>query len=165
MCSVSTCFVILSLKYYSYSAWCLSNGICRFESGLGIQFMSQTFNLVVDVDINLVDVIMTKKASTKTMNLFFLWVSLYFRSMSMKECHHYCSHFLNITWMLLNHRWLEYTLTKEAVENVWFVDSLWFPFLKSAGLHEDSKKVQNYFGSVDVSKHLFVFLPIVDRYG
>lgn len=44
--------------------------------------------------------------------------------------------------------------------NLW---SLWFDFLKTR-LYEDSMGVQIFFGDVDIYKHLFLFMPIIDRY-
>ncbi|MCO5611757.1 hypothetical protein L7F22_066015 [Adiantum nelumboides] len=56
--------------------------------------------------------------------------------------------------------WLEHTMPSNVIDQVWFVDSLWYDFMLDMPAE---RALSNYFGSIDLSAKLFTFFPIVEN--
>lgn len=61
-------------------------------------------------------------------------------------------------------RWMENTLPQLVLAKVCFVDSLWFEMVTNARLKSGMAKcLTSLFAGVDVSKLVFLFLPVLCR--
>lgn len=58
-------------------------------------------------------------------------------------------------------RWMEHVSSRDIVEHVWFVDSLWFSYMSTT---INQVAMDNFFGKVDLATQIFTFFPIIDRY-
>ncbi|MCO5594497.1 hypothetical protein L7F22_048528 [Adiantum nelumboides] len=56
--------------------------------------------------------------------------------------------------------WLEHTMPSNVMDQVWFVDSLWYDFMLDMPAE---RALSNYFGSIDLLAKLFTFFPIVEN--
>ncbi|MCO5549892.1 hypothetical protein L7F22_003367 [Adiantum nelumboides] len=56
--------------------------------------------------------------------------------------------------------WLEHTMLSNVMDQVWFIDSLWYDFMLDISAE---RALSNYFGSIDLSAKLFTFFPIVEK--
>ncbi|MCO5611321.1 hypothetical protein L7F22_065573 [Adiantum nelumboides] len=56
--------------------------------------------------------------------------------------------------------WLEHTMPSNVMDQVWFVDNLWYDFMLDLPAE---RAMSNYFGSIDLSAKLFTFFPIVEN--
>ncbi|KAI5057109.1 hypothetical protein GOP47_0027124 [Adiantum capillus-veneris] len=100
----------------------------RCRKGVTFVLRSSRSGLESGLDAHVIDDVLDLEASTKTINLFALW--------------------------------MESILPPEVLSGVWWVDSLWFPFVSERAIGDHT--FSNFFGTPDLGAHVFTFFPVLD---